>query len=70
MMSFFNRRTLASIRVPNHIKYLQKFRKKCMFAAHLIIAWHIIVLHNISIISKNVGDSFCDSSIHYGDSGP
>ena len=41
-----------------------------MFAAHLIIAWHIIVLHNISIISENVGGSFCDSSIHYGDSGP
>lgn len=49
MMSFFNRRTLASIRVPNHIKYVQKFRKKCMFATHLIIAWHIIVLHDISI---------------------
>ena len=42
-----------------------------MFASHLIIAWHIIVLHDISIqlLSKNVGDSFCDSSIHYGDSG-
>lgn len=49
MMSFFNRRTLASIRVPNHIKYVQKFRKKCMFATHLIIAWHIIVLHGISL---------------------
>lgn len=57
-MSFFNRRTVASIRVPNHIKFVQKFRKKCMFAAHFN-----------SIISNNVGDSFSDGSIHCGDSG-
>lgn len=44
MMSFFNRRTLASIRVPNHIKYVQKFRKKCMFASHFnyCMAYHCI----------------------------